>query len=42
MLPVNAIDMGVPLLSMHSAMEMIGQKDEGSLTSLLTAFYNEQ
>lgn len=42
MLPANAVDMGVPLLSMHSAMEMIGQKDEGSLIDLLTAFYNER
>ncbi len=42
MLPVNAIDMGVPLLSMHSAMEMIGKKDEAALTALLTAFYDER
>ena len=42
MLPVNAVDMGVPLLSMHSAMEMIGREDEGSIIRLLTAFYNER
>ena len=42
MLPANAIDMGVPLLSMHSSMEMIGQEDENSLIALLTAFYNER
>ncbi|MEA4921183.1 MAG: M18 family aminopeptidase [Clostridiaceae bacterium] len=42
MLPANAVDMGVPLLSMHSAMEMVGQKDENSLISLLSAFYNER
>ncbi|MBQ1250513.1 MAG: M18 family aminopeptidase [Clostridia bacterium] len=42
MLPANAIDMGVPLLSMHSALEMIGQEDEASLIKLLTAFYNER
>ena len=42
MLPANAIDMGVPLLSMHSALEMIGQEDENSLIRLLTAFYNER
>ncbi|MBQ2651510.1 MAG: M18 family aminopeptidase, partial [Clostridia bacterium] len=42
MLPANAIDMGVPLLSMHSALEMIGQEDENSLIHLLTAFYNER
>ena len=42
MLPVNAVDMGVPLLSMHSAMEMIGREDEDSIIRLLTAFYNER
>ena len=42
MLPAPAVDMGVPLLSMHSACEMIGRKDEESMIRLLTAFYNER
>ena len=42
MLPAKAVDMGVPLLSMHSSTEMISPDDEAALAALLTAFYNER
>lgn len=38
-LPVRAVDMGVPLLAMHSSREMMGAKDQESMTAFLTAFY---
>lgn len=42
MLPAKAVDMGVPMLSMHSSTEMISPEDEAALAALLTAFYNER
>ena len=42
MLPANAVDMGVPLLSMHSACEMIGSRDEIRLKDLLKSFFDER
>jgi len=37
--PAKTIDIGVPLLSMHSSRELMGVKDQESLVALLTAFY---
>ncbi|MCR5734654.1 MAG: M18 family aminopeptidase [Lachnospiraceae bacterium] len=39
-LPILTIDVGVPLLAMHSARELMGAKDEDALCELLKAFYS--
>lgn len=38
-LPMRAVDIGVPMLAMHSARELAGGKDIGYLKQLLTAFF---
>lgn len=38
-LPMKTIDIGVPLLAMHSARELMGAKDQESLDLLLRAFF---
>ena len=38
-LPVRTVDVGVPLLAMHSAVETMGTADMKSLTSLITVFF---
>lgn len=38
-LPVRAVDVGIPLLAMHSAVEMMGKADMKSLTDLVCAFF---
>lgn len=38
-LPMNAVDIGVPLLAMHSARELMGRKDQESLNSLIKTFF---
>ncbi|ROR28176.1 aspartyl aminopeptidase [Mobilisporobacter senegalensis] len=38
-LPMNTVDVGVPLLAMHSARELMGSKDQESLNSLIKAFF---
>lgn len=38
-LPMKTVDVGVPLLAMHSARELMGAKDQGSLNSLIKAFF---
>lgn len=40
LLPMQTIDIGVPMLAMHSAKELIHKKSYGALVDLLTAFYN--
>lgn len=40
MLPVRAVDIGVPLLAMHSAREIMGARDQESLSRLLRAYYS--
>lgn len=40
LIPAKALDMGVPLLAMHSARELMGAKDQEYLQQLLLAFYN--
>lgn len=37
-LPMRMVDVGVPMLAMHSAMELTGQKDIGALLQLVKAF----
>ncbi|MBO5303692.1 MAG: M18 family aminopeptidase [Lachnospiraceae bacterium] len=38
-LPIPTVDMGVPILAMHSAREMMGRKDMESLVECLRAWY---
>ncbi|MEG2093957.1 MAG: M18 family aminopeptidase [Lachnospiraceae bacterium] len=38
-LPVRTIDIGVPLLAMHSAVETMGREDMKSITALVEAFF---
>ena len=38
-LPMKTVDIGVPLLAMHSAREMMGAKDQEYLEKLLISFY---
>lgn len=38
-LPMKTIDLGVPLLAMHSARELMGAKDQDSINRLVTAFF---
>ena len=40
LLPVKTIDIGIPLLAMHSSRELMGRKDQESLVKLLIAFYS--
>ncbi len=39
-LPMKTVDLGVPLLAMHSAREMMGAKDQESLNHLMKVFFN--
>lgn len=39
-LPMKTVDLGVPLLAMHSAREMMGSKDQESLTRLMKLFFS--
>lgn len=39
-LPVKTVDVGVPLLAMHSSRELMGTKDQESLARTLEAFYS--
>ncbi|MBQ3665381.1 MAG: M18 family aminopeptidase [Lachnospiraceae bacterium] len=39
-LPVRTIDIGIPLLSMHSSRELMGVKDEKNLEKFLTVYYS--
>lgn len=39
-LPMRTIDLGVPLLAMHSARELMGVKDQKYLTSLIKVFFS--
>ena len=38
-LPMCGLDMGVPLLAMHSARELMGVKDQFALQNLITSFF---
>jgi aspartyl aminopeptidase len=40
-LGITSVDVGIPLLSMHSARELCGVADPGYLSAALTAFYSD-
>lgn len=40
MLPVRTVDLGVPLLAMHSARELMGRKDQESLERYLKNYFS--
>lgn len=39
LLPVKTVDVGIPLLAMHSARELMGTKDIDSLKNMVTAYF---
>ena len=39
LVPMRTMDIGVPILAMHSAREIMAADDQGALTDLLTVFY---
>lgn len=39
-LPMRTVDIGVPVLGMHSARETMGAEDQAALTQLLSAFFS--
>lgn len=39
LLPVKTVDVGIPLLAMHSARELMGTKDQQALKELIEAFF---
>ena len=39
-LPMKTIDLGVPLLAMHSARELMGTNDQEALNNLMKVFFN--
>lgn len=41
LLPMHTVDIGVPILAMHSARELMGLEDEAALIKLLTEFYRD-
>lgn len=41
-LPMRTMDIGVPLLSMHSCRETMGVKDQEAIERLMIAFFNEK
>lgn len=41
LLPMRAMDIGIPLLAMHSARELMGANDQSSLEELVSIFFNK-
>lgn len=41
LLPVKTVDLGVPILAMHSACELMGAADLDALTDAVTAYFRE-
>ena len=41
-IPALTVDVGIPLLAMHSARELMAAQDQQALCSLVTAFYREE
>jgi aspartyl aminopeptidase len=42
LLPIKVVDVGVPLLAMHSVRELMGTKDQESLYKFVLAFFDEK
>ena len=40
LLPVKTVDIGIPLLAMHSARELMGAADQEALTELVKAYFS--
>lgn len=40
LLPVKTVDIGIPMLAMHSACELMGEKDMDALSGCLKVFFN--
>jgi aspartyl aminopeptidase len=40
LLPVKTVDIGIPLLAMHSARELMGTKDIDALKDAVTAYFS--
>ena len=40
LVPVSTVDVGVPILAMHSAVETMGARDQTALTALIKAFFS--
>lgn len=40
-LPMKTVDLGIPLLAMHSARELMGTSDQNTLNRLMEAFFKE-
>lgn len=40
LLPIKTIDIGIPLLAMHSAVETMGRKDEESMIKFMKAYFS--
>ena len=38
-LPMKTVDLGVPLLAMHSARELMGREDQKALEELMCAYF---
>ncbi|SHJ00786.1 M18 family aminopeptidase [Parasporobacterium paucivorans] len=41
-LPIRTMDVGIPLLAMHSARELMGTDDQNSLNRLMQVFFSEE
>ena len=39
MVPVPTVDVGIPILAMHSARELMGRQDEHALSDMIRAYY---
>lgn len=39
MVPVPTVDVGIPVLAMHSARELMGVEDERALSEMIRAYY---
>lgn len=39
-LPVNTVDIGIPLLAMHSARELMGREDMEALSKFITSYFS--
>jgi aspartyl aminopeptidase len=42
LLPMRTVDIGVPILAMHSARELMGEADFHSLYEIIRAWYHQQ